>query len=334
MIAASGIGVVMALAGIITGVMRYSPSKRYRFRGGRQSAIPHTGMKHWHYILGYGFGLFTFTWIFSGLATMNPGHWSPGPDATLAEKQIFAGGPIRTGAFKLNIVRAASILSGCIHPKELELTSVNAEPYYLATQQSETMALLPASSDGRPGCLKQIPFGELLAASRKLEGTGPIIDHAVLDSYDAYYYDSRDIKPLPIVRVLLSDSHKTELYITPRTGLIQARYTDRSRLERWLYYGLHDLDFPFLYHKRPLWDVTVILLSLGGLILSFTGNCALHQISKEIQKEFAQRCRCNLDSHRLNVAPYPCRHVRFNHNRFPDSKAGRCPTKEKNKWQN
>jgi hypothetical protein len=270
MIVASGLGVVMALAGIITGVMRYSPSKRYRFRGGRQSAIPHKGMKRWHYILGYGFGLFTFTWIFSGLATMDPGNWSPGPDASLAERQAFAGGPIRTSLFQLDLPRAISILSDCEHLKEIELVQVNGIPYYLGTQAGKARSLVPAAGENNL-CRSSIPSDQLLAASERLQGTGRIVQTTLLTRYDTYYYDRHDIKPLPILRVLLSDSHKTQLYINPQTGLIQARYTDRSRLERWLYNGLHSLDFPFLYHRRPLWDVTVIGLSLGGLVLSFTG---------------------------------------------------------------
>ena len=44
-----------------------------------------------------------------------------------------------------------------------------------------------------------------------------------------------------------------------------------SRLERWLYNGLHSLDFAFWYHQRPLWDIGVILLLLGGLGLSVFG---------------------------------------------------------------
>ena len=43
-----------------------------------------------------------------------------------------------------------------------------------------------------------------------------------------------------------------------------------TRLNRWLYHGLHSLDFPFLYAKRPLWDIVVILLSVGGIVLSVT----------------------------------------------------------------
>jgi hypothetical protein len=43
-----------------------------------------------------------------------------------------------------------------------------------------------------------------------------------------------------------------------------------SRLNRWLYHGLHSLDFPFLYHARPAWDIVVVALSLGGIALSIT----------------------------------------------------------------
>ena len=35
--------------------------------------------------------------------------------------------------------------------------------------------------------------------------------------------------------------------------------------------GLHSLDFSFWYYKRPLWDIGVILLSLGGAALSGIG---------------------------------------------------------------
>ena len=43
-----------------------------------------------------------------------------------------------------------------------------------------------------------------------------------------------------------------------------------GRWNRWLYHGLHSLDFPFLYNRRPLWDVVLIVLSAGGLVLSAT----------------------------------------------------------------
>ena len=44
-----------------------------------------------------------------------------------------------------------------------------------------------------------------------------------------------------------------------------------SRVERWLYNGLHSLDFAFWYNRRPLWDVAMIVLLLGGLTTSSLG---------------------------------------------------------------
>jgi hypothetical protein len=42
-------------------------------------------------------------------------------------------------------------------------------------------------------------------------------------------------------------------------------------VERWLFNGLHSLDFRFWYDKRPLWDIGMIVLSLGALAASAIG---------------------------------------------------------------
>ena len=44
-----------------------------------------------------------------------------------------------------------------------------------------------------------------------------------------------------------------------------------GRLDRWLFNGLHSLDFAFWYDRRPLWDIGLIALSLGGLASSGIG---------------------------------------------------------------
>src|SRR5262245_6624892 len=71
MIWASGIGVISAIMGVIIGVWRYSPSKKYRM-GGKATSIPYRGQKRWHTILGLIFGIATATWTFSGLLSLDP----------------------------------------------------------------------------------------------------------------------------------------------------------------------------------------------------------------------------------------------------------------------
>jgi hypothetical protein len=72
------------------------------------------------------------------------------------------------------------------------------------------------------------------------------------------------------LRVRFADANHTWLYFDPRRGALVQKEERGSRIERWLYHGFHSLDFPFLYYRRPLWDVVMIALSVGGIVLSAT----------------------------------------------------------------
>ena len=92
-----------------------------------------------------------------------------------------------------------------------------------------------------------------------------VADAMMLEQYDSYYYDRAGELPLPVLRVRFADAQGTWLYIDPRRGSVARVEARLSRVNRWLYHGLHSLDFPFLYRRRPLWDIVVISLSLGGI---------------------------------------------------------------------
>ena len=73
-----------------------------------------------------------------------------------------------------------------------------------------------------------------------------------------------------MLRLRYDDPGETWLYLDPQHGVVASRLERASRWNRWLFHGFHSLDFPFLYYKRPLWDIVVIVLSLGGIALSVT----------------------------------------------------------------
>jgi hypothetical protein len=54
------------------------------------------------------------------------------------------------------------------------------------------------------------------------------------------------------------------------TAQIVGRTSPDGWYNRWLYHGLHSLDFPWLYNHRPAWDIVVLLLLLGGTTLCVT----------------------------------------------------------------
>ncbi len=92
-----------------------------------------------------------------------------------------------------------------------------------------------------------------------------VSDLVWIDEYDDYYYDRTRTRTLPVLRARYADAEQTWMYLDPTRGSIALVVRRRDRLNRWLYNGLHSLDFAWLRNRRPLWDAVVILLSLGGI---------------------------------------------------------------------
>ncbi len=92
----------------------------------------------------------------------------------------------------------------------------------------------------------------------------------LVTSYEAYYLDRHQQRPLPALFARLNDASGSMFYIDPKTARLVEAYGGRSRLNRWLYHGLHSWDLPWLYRYRPAWDIFVLLLLLGGTCLCVT----------------------------------------------------------------
>jgi hypothetical protein len=92
----------------------------------------------------------------------------------------------------------------------------------------------------------------------------------VITEYDAYYLDRLREKPLPVILARLNDKEQTRYYIDPQTVRIVGTYSSEFWISRWLYHGLHSLNFPWLYKHRPAWDILVLSLLMGGTALCIT----------------------------------------------------------------
>ena len=85
-----------------------------------------------------------------------------------------------------------------------------------------------------------------------------------------YYLDRRRERPLPVILARSNDAERTRYYIDPKSARIVLTYSASNWTSRWLYHGLHSLDFPWLYRYRPAWDIVVITFMSGGTALCIT----------------------------------------------------------------
>jgi hypothetical protein len=111
-----------------------------------------------------------------------------------------------------------------------------------------------------------------------------VTEYEVLQSYDDYYYSRQSQLPLPVLRIKFDDPVTSWIYVDPERSELLTTVNTWSRLERWLYNGLHSLDFAFWYHQRPLWDIGVIMLLLGGLGTSLIGlYFGLRRLGRDVE---------------------------------------------------
>jgi hypothetical protein len=118
------------------------------------------------------------------------------------------------------------------------------------------------------GVFERFADEAVLAAARAAMPRARLLDAVWLDRHDAYYYDRAGARPLPVLRARFDDEAGTWLYLDPALGAIVHREVRRTRLNRWLYHGLHSLDLPFLRQRRGLRDAIAIVLCLGGILLA------------------------------------------------------------------
>ena len=285
------LGTLMCGMGIAIGIWRYSTSRRFRLRG-VPAHSPYSGWMKWHHYAGLLFGFFACTWAFSGALSLSPFAFLKTSAATDAQRYAASGGPIDLTPLTVDrIQQVAGTVNASFRPRELDFFQFQGEPYFIAY-------VPPSPAEGPPWRNSDIAAATSLNIDRKYvmvsalrPGHGtltsfeqsrmwdvakaampgvPVKDAAWLSEYDAYYYSQKGTKALPVLRVRYEDPRQTWLYLDPQRGVIASRLDRAGRWNRWLYHGFHSLDFPFMYYKRPLWDIVVILLSIGGIALSVT----------------------------------------------------------------
>ena len=253
-------GIVSVITGGVIGFMRLSIRKRYR----GENFSPYKGWLKWHHLLGMFTLIFIFTFMFSGLMSMGP--WGIFSSATSPLPQInryYGNDSLRLSELPMPDSRNASI-----EIKEVKWHQLKDNSFYsFISSPTQTSVHFPNSS------------GQNAAANLKPIITSAVIDllpNAKLDSLDLitvednYYYSNSNSIPLPVYRAKFTDTESTWYHINAANGEILNRLTSRNRLERWMFKGMHSLDFQFLNKHATLNDLVLVFFSLAGLIFSLS----------------------------------------------------------------
>ncbi|KAF0163929.1 MAG: Optional hypothetical component of the B12 transporter BtuN [Rhodocyclaceae bacterium] len=266
------VGTIVAMLGVWIGVLRWR--FKGRFTSGSRSPY-RSGWMRWHHISGLIFGLVTITWVFSGMLSLNP--WKVfETDGAKPKLAAFSGTDLDRARFALTPQEAIGRAGFPV--KEIGVQLFDGRPYYvLRAGNGRTGIIVADDPDVANIPMEMIPDASLLAAAAKLMPDHNITRATRLDSYDNYYYyrqphnmGGQIVRRLPVLRVEFDDPAHTWVHIDPYTASVFNRLDDRGRVKRWLFAFLHSFDSRGFVEIRPLWDVTLVLLSIGGFVLCVT----------------------------------------------------------------
>lgn len=223
----------------------------------------------WHHVSGLLFAVVTLTWIFSGLMSMNP--WRV-LDANAAAPKL----EVLQGTLLMPTAKDASpsaLLATAGHQvRELRWWPVLGE----LTVQAHGAVGRPQVLSSQSAQARQVDAQALRQASARLLDS-PLDGIDQLDAYDFHYYDRAphtmtggNERPLPVWRVRFRDEQASWVHLDPLTGTMVSRSDTGRRANRWLFALLHSWDWLPLLQRRPLWDAVMLMLSVGGGLLSVT----------------------------------------------------------------
>ncbi|QGL96127.1 MULTISPECIES: PepSY-associated TM helix domain-containing protein [Stenotrophomonas] len=273
-IALSALCTLVAVSGIVVGVWRW------RFRGHYRSGAktPYVeSWTRWHHLLGLMASAFVFTWIFSGLMSMNPlGVFSSTGEAIDVEHYrggaVAVDGALGDPAKLLAVAEAARF-----QPVEIQWRRIGGELFaVLLDGRGDTRIV--SGGNGHLHVARWLPTAWLQQRARALSAApmqGFVVQHAA----DAYFYprapeamNGAAVRRFPVAVVDFGDAEATRVYLDLATGDPLLTMGHRERLGRWLFYFLHSWDLPAMLRQEGARLAVLLLLSAVGTALCATAT--------------------------------------------------------------
>ena len=256
-------GVITAVTGLALGIQHL-----YRWKGQRSKG-PFSGVRRVHHLVGLAIGAVVFTWLLSGMLSMDHGRWFSRPELTVDERQRFMGGPFvsQDVAVSLGDALRQAQLNDPI--KEILFTKVGGTGYYVFRADPAHQVVVSAANVQAP--LQAFSLQALTQAASAVFPTRNIERSEVIHGDTYYYSTAHNPRLLPGLRVIFDDPAQTWLHIDIKTGQLIERMDRSRRVYRWLFHGLHSWDIPFFLEHDEQRKILLLTLCVIGMIFSLTG---------------------------------------------------------------
>jgi len=257
----SGVGCIMCIAGIVIGIRSYLIIYRKKKKWKTPYKKP---MYKWHHILGFIFGIFVFTFAFSGMMSLaTVPKWMVKVHNPELQRTALISETVVLQNYKVDYRQILTEYPGQV--KSLEWTSFGNTPIYKViignkmyffNAENETLTKLHVNED-------------MLRLKLSAIHTEPIAIH-LMQEYDNYYIDREHTLSLPVYKVDVTDADNSTYYIDPDNGSIRY-FNTNTKVRRWTYQVLHSFELGFLVKHPVLWNIVMWVTMIGGTLVSGTG---------------------------------------------------------------
>lgn len=256
------LGVMTTVLGLGLGFYRFHASSPVRYV---RKMSPFHGWLGAHHLLGLFAGGVVLLWIVSGWLSMDHGRIFSAPSPGPSRIQEFQGITLKDVAAFFSTTSLQTLTDA----NALEFLGVGGRPLVLANGKHDSYLYEGRKSPG-PAPTK-ITREEVVKAVENAWPQSTVSMVYKPDKNDSYGQLREGGLPESTLRLVLNDPGQTWVHVDMETGKIVSIMDQSRRIYRWLFNGLHSLDFPGLTSQRPLWDILILGLLGIGFTFSVTG---------------------------------------------------------------
>lgn len=269
------LGLIACLSGMILGIRAYI----IQYKSKKKSKSPYQkAFYKWHHILGFFFGIFVFTFTFSGMMSLVgiPDWMVKIHDRGLIRK-VMSNGDVDLDRYKYDCNKVLKTYRASV--KSIDWDSFGNIPLYKVTTDTGVV-VLDASSEN----IKTLDLTEQDVRKRFEKMHGQEVKVSLLTDFDNYYLSRKMESPLPVYKVEVDDADGSVSYVNPQTGSVRY-YNNSSRASKWTYRALHAYNIKGLVDRPILWNIVMWTTMIGGTLVSFTGlYLGIQYIKRKIKR--------------------------------------------------